>query len=49
MVILMDLNLNDIKGLTRVPKKNIFNPEAIDCLYKNNPNILKKKHIEQYL
>ena len=37
----MDLNLDDIKGLTRVPKKYIFNPEAIDCLYKNNPNILK--------
>ena len=37
----MELNVNNIKDLTSVPKEFISNSKAIEYLYQNNPNILK--------
>ena len=37
----MELNVNNIKDLTSVPKEFISNSKAIEYLYQNNPNIFK--------
>lgn len=43
----MELNMNDIKDLTSIPKEYIYDSKTIEYLYQSNPNVFNS--VNEYL